>query len=646
MFGYRLGYLNLNIYFIHLLLRLITTTASPTTTINTYSTWNISFSTKSLLAPKTVLHNPFDTNEIDLRASIATTNSTTNQNIFGYYDGLQWYIRYTPSIPATYRYNITLSLNASQPSIIKSGVFIVVPSSPSSSSSSSSRRSLGFIRQSKQNTRYFVYEQPSAQSITTTYWPIGLNLCGYVYKQSNITDQFTQWFDTLSKNNGNFARLWSVDNVNDTSGIYQLALNTGPEWGVYNMSNAQKLDDIFQLALDRGINIQLTLNDQHSLRQDKRWPLNFANVQNGGPLKSPKEWFTNTGKVRSMFVRRLRYLVARYSSYPNLMAWESFNEIDFVDEYNEKDVYAWHKNIFVPFLQQNDPYHHLTTTSWALTRGGASSNLHSETDSATLLDFVQTHHYDPWELEKEPPPNSPLGNLQFGDQGTFLIGANWRKQRMYPLKPHFVGEFGIGPLATKIERTTALHNGLWGSVVSASSGAASTWYWSIQNYVDYTEFKPLQKAVENWPFAERKWSMLSVVTSSSSGGGGLQGFGMSGRYLADGSAKNDDVCAKQMPAIRCDAVDASTHIWIWLRKEECTFSQQKKNVTVFSGDDHEYNVTLMGDVSLGLYEVKIINTTTGIGDVVDKAKQCYEGVCQIEAPKDIACDVAMTLTLL
>ena len=120
MFGYRLGY-HLNIYFIHLLLHLISTTASPTTTINTYSTWNISFSTKSLLSPKTILKNPFDQNEIDLLASIATPTSTTNLNIFGYYDGLQWYIRYTPSIPATYRYNITLSLNGSQPSIIKSG---------------------------------------------------------------------------------------------------------------------------------------------------------------------------------------------------------------------------------------------------------------------------------------------------------------------------------------------------------------------------------------------------------------------------------------------------------------------------------------------------------------------------------------------
>ena len=68
------------------------------------------------------------------------------------------------------------------------------------------------------------------------------------------------------------------------------------------------------------------------------------------------------------------------------------------------------------------------------------------------IDYLQTHHYDPWELRRDCdiPGTSRAGcHLLLGDMGGFVLGACRRKQAMYPMKPHFVGECGVGPRAVR-----------------------------------------------------------------------------------------------------------------------------------------------------------------------------------------------------
>lgn len=66
--------------------------------------------------------------------------------------------------------------------------------------------------------------------------------------------------------------------------------------------------------------------------------------------------------------RWLRYAVARWGHSPAIMAWELFNEVEWVDAVQtDRDwptVICWHAEM-AAFLRELDPYHHLVTTSAA-----------------------------------------------------------------------------------------------------------------------------------------------------------------------------------------------------------------------------------------------------------------------------------------
>jgi hypothetical protein len=236
--------------------------------------------------------------------------------------------------------------------------------------------------------------------------------------------------------------------------------------------------------------------------------------------------------------------------------------------------------------------------------------------------------------------------------------VSWRKARMYPNLPHFVGEFGVGADAGKRKRDTALHNGLWSSVVAASSGAASTWYWTYPGYVDYSAFLPLHRAVveRGWPFAERQWTPLQVSVATNDeidSRPRLQGFATSGRRLGETAA----AAAAALPdagrgiPTTCDPVEASTHVWVWLRSATCTFSHQDggEDDTPRQMPTAPANVTLLGDISLGRYTVTLVDTRTGRSFGDDGSRntvvQCYDGLCLLHVPP-VLCDLVVTLVLL
>jgi hypothetical protein len=93
------------------------------------------------------------------------------------------------------------------------------------------------------------------------------------------------------------------------------------------------------------------------------WPRHPYNATNGGPCQLQNEFFTNA-EARKLYEKRLRYIVARWSAFPNLLAWEFFNEID--NEYaylKHADVVAWHRDLG-RFLRGIDPCRHLISSSF------------------------------------------------------------------------------------------------------------------------------------------------------------------------------------------------------------------------------------------------------------------------------------------
>ena len=85
-------------------------------------------------------------------------------------------------------------------------------------------------------------------------------------------------------------------------------------------------------------------------------------MTNGGPCINQDAFFTNT-VARTLFEKRLRYLIARYGYSTSLMSWEFFSEID--NEYtwlNPTDVAVWH-GLVGGWMHTNDAFGHLVTTS-------------------------------------------------------------------------------------------------------------------------------------------------------------------------------------------------------------------------------------------------------------------------------------------
>ncbi len=144
--------------------------------------------------------------------------------------------------------------------------------------------------------------------------------------------------------------------------------------GRYADVPAFRIEQILDLAEQYGLEVQLVLNDhgQFSSHVNPRWYDNPYNAANGGPVPEddPAAFFSNPA-AKDLFKQRLRYLVARYGAYRDILAWELFNETQFIGRADKNpfgsqqvrdDLVAWHAEM-AAYLRSLDPYDHLITTS-------------------------------------------------------------------------------------------------------------------------------------------------------------------------------------------------------------------------------------------------------------------------------------------
>ena len=136
-----------------------------------------------------------------------------------------------------------------------------------------------------------------------------------------------------------------------------------------------------------GIRFQMVLfhHGQFSTKVNPNWQDNPINQAKGGFLKDPADFFTDK-QSKDLAKKWLRYAVARYAASPNVLAWELFNEVEWVDaRYNDrwKDVEDWHKEM-ADYVRSIDPYKHLITTSSDQRPGLLKS-----------VDYAQPHVYPP-----------------------------------------------------------------------------------------------------------------------------------------------------------------------------------------------------------------------------------------------------------
>ncbi|MBN2132112.1 MAG: hypothetical protein JW741_21605 [Sedimentisphaerales bacterium] len=321
----------------------------------------------------------------------------------------------------------------------------------------------GMIRRHGSDRRYFATDRGE------TWFAVGANVC---WGSDKHVFAYDDWFPQYAVHGCNYARIWLSLEWNDLALITQRS-----GYDRIDLQRAWHLDHVLELAEQHGLRLMLCFDAHGMLRSQNHlhgfWEQSPLHPDHGAPIQRPIEFFTNAEMLEA-YRNRLWYLVARYGYSTSVFAWEFFNEVDLIDDYDSQLVANWHRQM-ATYLRGIDPWKHLITTSFANSRGDPT------VDRLAELDFVQTHHY------------------QAGD-----IAAAFQKdiagKAAAAERPHFHGEFGIShsgsETGTLDPNGIHLHNGLYSSVGLMAAGTPMTWWWD--SYVHPRNLYPIWGSFARW----------------------------------------------------------------------------------------------------------------------------------------------------
>jgi hypothetical protein len=388
-----------------------------------------------------------------------------------------WRVRYCPTAEGEYRYRLTLNDGKSE-ARSEEGTFRATKS-----------QHPGLVRVAKANPLYFEFDNGAP------YFAIGENVC---WPGGGGTYDYDNYWKKLADNGANYARIWvgpfdcftlerKKRDASDPAGV-----------GWFDLANSWRMDYVLNEAEKLGIRVMFCIDSFNSLRFSDPYPAwqNCPyNAANGGPCRTPEEFFTNP-EALGFFKRRLRYIVARWSHSPAVMSWEFWNEVNIIEKYVSETSVPWHRDM-ARYLRELDPYDHLITTSWAGHQGDP------KVDELPEMDYIQSHQYGA------------------RDEAGFMAGICYEKAERFK-KPHYFGEFGTGTQAEGTREDTDgihLHNGLWSGVMSLAAGTGMLWWWD--NYVEplnlYHHFRPVAEFVTGIPFNRTEFRKAQVGDLSYAG---------------------------------------------------------------------------------------------------------------------------------
>lgn len=387
-----------------------------------------------------VFSNPFDPDEVDLSA-VFTDPAGKSYKVPGFLYSAQqdssmnymdpvWKIRFSPCVKGTWRYEVCVGTKSSAENS-EEKQFECIPS-----------KAKGFIRVSASDPRYFEFTNGDF------YYPIGENICWA------SLPGFRKYFTEMQTAGCNWTRVWMS---NWESGLEWTKGSGYRGLGRYNLEKADKLDKIIELAQEYGLYVQLVINHhgQLSTRVNPQWDDNPYNARNGGPCKEPKDFFTDP-VAKKHFKNRMRYIIARWGYSPNIMAWELWNELTFVDDLDLGKDAAWHKEMAL-YIKETDPNRHLITTSYAGTFHDYGFN--EKVWEIPEIDYTQFHMYTQ-------------------DVVSAIIGAYRLMSRFN--KPYFMAEVGTDSTEGVDKKDldgAYLHAALWSEYMLACGGNAMPWWW-------------------------------------------------------------------------------------------------------------------------------------------------------------------------
>ena len=371
-----------------------------------------------------------------------------------------WRVRYCPVREGEHRYWLTLDDGDSR-ARTEPATFTATPSSHP-----------GLVHVAQANPLYWELDNGEP------YFAIGENVC---WPGAGGTYDYDNYWRKLSDAGANYARLWIGPFDCFTLERTKRGDNDPAGLGRYDLANSWRLDYVIDEAEERGIRIMFCIDSFNSLRIKEphaTWARCPYSAENGGPCRTPEEFFTNA-EAQSLFRRRLRYIVARWCYSPTILAWEFWNEVNIIEKYVSETSVPWHREM-ARYLRALDPFGHMITTSWAGVKGDP------KVDALPEMDYIQSHQYGAH------------------DAAAFMTRVCYEKAERFG-KPHYFGEYGTDTRARRTrsdDRGIHLHNGLWSSVVAQACGTAMLWWWD--NYVEpndlYHHFTPVSEFAKGIPF--------------------------------------------------------------------------------------------------------------------------------------------------
>jgi Cellulase (glycosyl hydrolase family 5) len=235
-------------------------------------------------------------------------------------------IRHTPRIAGEHRWKLTTPKGAE----LANGVLKVdKPKGP---------YPVGMLKIAKENPRLLAFTDG------TIFIPIGPNLCWA--NPPRQSEKFAEWMDLLQKESCNHIRLWCA------SWCGQIE---GEEPDNYRLDHAWLLDDILASARKHGLKVSMVLDNHHDVKEGKSFPYGTSEPER---LKN----FMGV-PLNGQYMRRIRYMLARYGADDTIAMWELMNEIDLAQPKRELSV-KW-ATAAADALKSADIDTRLITASWS-----------------------------------------------------------------------------------------------------------------------------------------------------------------------------------------------------------------------------------------------------------------------------------------
>jgi cysteine-rich repeat protein len=387
----------------------------------------------------------------------------------------------------------------------------------------------GFLHVSARDARYLVYDDG------TPYFAIGENVSCYDRRGTYTYDDV---MDKLAARGETWIRVWMP-----ACGMGIETADTGLGDYTNRLDHAWQLDHVLEAAAERGIAVQLVLlyHGELSTQINPTWDTNPYNAANGGPLATPKEFFTDP-VARRFFAQRLRYIVARYGAYTSLEAWELWNEVDLTDGYDSATVAAWHQTM-VALLRTIDAAHHPVTTSFAYFFNDPA------VVEGAALDLVQQHFYSRSEFLSLFPDLAQVA-VQFPRDRVAQYG-----------RPALFAEIGVGSGADETlaldPEGIAVHDGLWAGPFGEAMGTGMPWWWRLVIDADPDRYYPMFGSVASF-LRDVPWDREGFVASdppvTTASGRAVRAHALVGDDLALLWVKDGDV--RYYAPERVDVADA------------------------------------------------------------------------------------------